>query len=105
MATNSPHIHIGGSFALDANMILEAAGRAQRGEPVEPECHISFENWPIFFRTMTATRLQLLQYIHSYGTVRSLRALALGLGRDYRRSMTMSPRLWNPAWWSDGVPN
>ena len=86
-------------------MILEAAGRAQRGEPVEPECHISFENWPIFFRTMTATRLQLLQYIHSYGTVRSLRALALGLGRDYRRSMTMSPRLWNPAWWSDGVPN
>jgi predicted transcriptional regulator len=85
MATESLHIHIGGSFALDADLILRAAGRAERGEPVEPASHISFENWPTFFRTMTAARIELLQYIHSHGTVRSVRALAQGLGRDYRR--------------------
>jgi predicted transcriptional regulator len=85
MTADRLHIHIGGSFAFDANLILRAADRAKRGEPFEPASHISFENWPTFFRTMTPMRMELLQYIHSRGTVRSVRALAQGLGRDYRR--------------------
>jgi predicted transcriptional regulator len=85
MDTNNLHIHIGGSFALDADLILQAAERAESGEPTMTESHISFENWSTFFRTMTAARMELLQYIHAHGTVRSVRALAQGLGRDYRR--------------------
>jgi predicted transcriptional regulator len=85
MAANGLQIHIGGSFALDAALILQAVERAEHGDAVEPESHVSFENWSTFFRTMTTTRMELLQYINSHGTVRSIRALAQGLGRDYRR--------------------
>ena len=52
---------------------------------MEPESHISFENWSACFRTMTTTRIELLQYINAHGTIRSIRALAQSLGRDYRR--------------------
>jgi predicted transcriptional regulator len=85
MVANNLHIHIGGSFAADADRIPRAVDRAERGEVVVPESHISFENWSTFFRIMTASRIELLQYIDSLGTVRSIRALAQGLGRDYRR--------------------
>jgi predicted transcriptional regulator len=85
MVANNLHIHIGGSFSADSDRILLAADRAERGEVVEPESHISFENWSTFFHIMTPTRIELLQYINSLGTVRSIRALAQGLARDYRR--------------------
>jgi len=77
-------LHIGGSFDDDRARILAAAHRAESGQPITPEAHISFENWPLFFRTMTPTRVDILREVHAHPP-RSVRALALTLGRDYRR--------------------
>lgn len=78
------HIHVGGSFADDAKLILAVARRAEAGEAVEPQAHVSFEDWATFFRVLTPTRIALLQYIHAH-EVRSVRALSQAVGRDYRR--------------------
>ena len=56
------HIHVGGSFADDARRILAATQRAEAGEPVEPEAHISFQDWETFFRILTPTRIALLRH-------------------------------------------
>jgi len=77
-------IHVGGSFSEDATRILAAAARAEAGQPIEPETHVSFENWETFFRVLTPTRIALLRYIHAHD-VPSVRALAQAVGRDYRR--------------------
>ena len=77
-------IHIGGSFADDSRRILLAVERAESGERVEPESHVSFENWRTFFKVMTPSRLDVLRTVHAESP-RSVRALAQSLGRDYRR--------------------
>jgi predicted transcriptional regulator len=77
-------IHVGGSFADDARRILATAQRAETGEPVEPEAHISFQDWETFFRIVTPTRIALLRHIHAHD-VPSVRALSQEIGRDYRR--------------------
>lgn len=82
--THSVHIHVGGSFADDASRILAAATRAEAGESVEPETHISFQDWETLFRVLTPTRVALLRHIHGHG-VPSVRALSQAVGRDYRR--------------------
>lgn len=76
-------IHIGGSFADDAQRVLAAVARAERGEPIAPESHVSFENWETFFRTLTPSRVAVLRYIHTQRPP-SVRALAQSLERDYR---------------------
>jgi predicted transcriptional regulator len=78
------HIHVGGSFSDDAARILAAAARAEAGEPIEEETHVSFENWETFFRVLSPTRIALLRHIHGH-EVRSIRALSQAVGRDYRR--------------------
>jgi len=78
------HIHVGGSFADDTRRILAAAARAESGEAVAPEAHLSFQDWNTFFRIMTPNRIALLRHIHMHDT-RSVRALAAAVGRDYRR--------------------
>jgi predicted transcriptional regulator len=78
------HIHVGGSFADDARRILAATQRAEAGEPVEPEAHISFQDWETFFRILTPTRIALLRHVHAHGAP-SVRALSQAIGRDYRR--------------------
>jgi predicted transcriptional regulator len=81
---NTLHIHIGGSFADDTARILAAAARAEAGESMEGETHISFEDWDIFFRVLSPTRIALLRHIHAHD-VPSVRALSQAMGRDYRR--------------------
>ena len=77
-------IHVGGSFADDTRRILAAAARAKAGVGAEPESHVSFEDWNTFFRVLTPGRIVLLHHIHAHA-VRSVRALAAAVGRDYRR--------------------
>lgn len=77
-------IHVGGSFADDARRVLAAVARAEGGETVAPESHISFESWETFFRILTPSRVAVLRHIHLHRP-RSVRALANALGRDYRR--------------------
>lgn len=77
-------IHIGGSFADDAQRVLAAVARAERGEWATPESHISFENWETFFRTLTPSRIAVLRHIHTHRSP-SVRAVAQALERDYRR--------------------
>jgi predicted transcriptional regulator len=78
------HIHVGGTFADDAKRIVAAAQRAEAGDPVEPETHISFQDWDTFFRVLTPTRIALPRHIHAHD-IPSVRALAQAIGRDYRR--------------------
>jgi predicted transcriptional regulator len=78
------HIHAGGTFSDDASRILAAAARVDAGQAVEPESHISFQDWETFFRVLTPTRIALLRYIHAHD-VPSVRALSQAIGRDYRR--------------------
>ena len=78
------HIHIGGSFADDARRILAAAARAESGEAMDVEEHVSFQDWETFFHTLTPARVAVLRHVHGHA-VPSVRALAQALGRDYRR--------------------
>ena len=52
------------------------AGNAER--------HVGFETFELFARIMTPRRLELLRHLHRH-PARSIRALAIALGRDYRR--------------------
>jgi predicted transcriptional regulator len=78
------HIHVGGSFSDDIQRFLAAATRAEAGQTVEPETHISFQDWETFFRVLTPTRIALLRHVHAHD-VPSVRALSQAIGRDYRR--------------------
>ena len=48
------------------------------------ECHLSFDSFAILASLMTPKRLALLSHVHRQPP-HSIRALALALGRDYRR--------------------
>lgn len=76
-------VHIGGTLDDSKRRLAAALARAESGEAVE-EHHLTFENWATFARLMTANRLEVLHYVHRHRP-RSIRALAEGLGRDYRR--------------------
>lgn len=78
------HIHVGGSFADDTRRILDVAARAEAGETVQPETHLSFQDWDTFFRVLTPARIALLRHVHARD-VPSTRVLAQAVGRDHRR--------------------
>ncbi len=56
---------------------------ADRGDDVQPVRTISFESWPTFFRSVTAHRVAILEYVSAHDAVPSVRALAKALDRDY----------------------
>jgi predicted transcriptional regulator len=76
-------IHVGEGFAETERRAVEAVERFARGETVD-ERHLTFENWRVFARIMTANRLELLRHVHR-NPQKSILALAKALGRDYRR--------------------
>lgn len=82
-ATSTLTIHVGGSFEDTKRRALDAVARYERGESVE-EHHLTFETWAAFARVMTASRLELLRHVHRHA-LQSIRALAMALGRDYKR--------------------
>jgi len=79
-------IHIGDGFDAMSKRVTDAWHRAERGELTEAnaERHVGFETFELFSRIMTPRRVELLRHLHRQ-PARSIRALALALGRDYRR--------------------
>lgn len=79
-------IHIGDTLDAMGERVIDAWHRAERGEltPDNPERHVGFETFELFAHIMTPRRLELLRHVHRHPP-RSVRALSIALGRDYRR--------------------
>jgi len=75
-------IKVGGSIEDEASRrFVDAWHRAERGETFH-ERHLAFESWDALARVLTARRMELLRYVRRH-KVKSVRALAKALGRDY----------------------
>lgn len=79
-------IHIGDGLEGMSKRVIDAWHRAERDELTagNAERHVGFETFELFARIMTPRRLELLRHLHRH-PARSIRALAIALGRDYRR--------------------
>jgi predicted transcriptional regulator len=79
-------VHIGDNLDDMGRRFVDAWHRAERGELTKgnAERHVGFETFETFSRIMTPRRLELLRHVHRH-PARSIRALAIALGRDYRR--------------------
>jgi predicted transcriptional regulator len=75
---------LGGGFDEVARRVADVRHRAERGEPVEPEEHLTFESWEAMTSVMTPRRFELLHHLHRHPAA-SVAALARALGRDYKR--------------------
>jgi len=80
------HIHVADSLDTIGARVVDAWRRGQSGEltGTNAEIHIGFESWEALVRTLSPKRLELLRHLHR-APARSVRALALALGRDNRR--------------------
>jgi predicted transcriptional regulator len=79
---NDVKITVGGKMEEDASQrFADAWHRAERGDTFR-ERHLTFESWDALTRVLTNRRMELLRYVRSH-EVRSVRALAKALGRDY----------------------
>jgi predicted transcriptional regulator len=77
-------IIVGGSLKDAGARVADAWRRAERGEPVEPEDHVTFVSWSALASRMTDKRYELLRRLHRQPAV-SVRALARDIGRDFKR--------------------
>jgi predicted transcriptional regulator len=86
MSGKELQIHVGDNLDAMGQRVVDAWHRAERGELTEAsaERHIGFETFELFARVMTPRRLELLRHVHRHPP-RSIRALSIALGRDYRR--------------------
>jgi predicted transcriptional regulator len=76
-------VTVGGEIEKDASRsFIDAWHRAEKGEQVR-ERHLVFENWDTLARVLSSKRMELLGHVRRH-EVRSIRALAQALGRDYR---------------------
>ncbi len=71
---------------------IDAWKRAERGEKVEAEQRLYFENLETLLKTLTAGRWVLLKTLRTNGPM-SVRTLAGALGRDYKNVHTDVSRL------------
>jgi predicted transcriptional regulator len=73
---------VGGAFADEAGpRFIEAWHRAERGEKLRDR-RLTFESWDTLARVLTGKRMELLRYVRRH-EVKSVRALAKALARDY----------------------
>ncbi len=77
-------IHIGQTFDDIAARVVDVWNRAERGETVEPQDHVVFEDFPTLLRVLTPKRFELLRQLHRTPAA-SVAELARRLGRDYKR--------------------
>ena len=79
-------VHIGEALDDIGRRFVDAWHRAERGEltPENAERHVGFETFEAFWRIMTPRRLEQLRHVRRH-RARSIRALAIALGRNYRR--------------------
>lgn len=81
---NKQHIHIGTEDADGGfKRFVDAWERAEKGELVEPEAHLNFEDLPMLLAILTPRRLEVLKTLRQQGPL-SVRALSKQLGRDYK---------------------
>lgn len=79
---NKVKIQVGGDMENEASRRFIAAWHgAERGARVQ-ERHLVFESWDALARILTTRRMELLRYVRHH-QVKSVRALAQALGRDY----------------------
>jgi len=76
-------VHVGETLDDIGARAISAWHRMERGEAVN-EKHISFETWEAMVRVLSPKRLELLRHVHR-DPAKSIRALSLALGRNYRR--------------------
>jgi predicted transcriptional regulator len=86
MSGKELQIHVGDNLDTMGRRFVDAWYRAERGELTEANAdrHLGFETFELFARVMTPRRLELLRHVHRHPP-RSIRALSIALGRDYRR--------------------
>jgi predicted transcriptional regulator len=86
MSGKELQVHVGDNLDTMGQRFVAAWHRAERGELTEAnaERHLGFETFELFARVMTPRRLDLLRHVHRHPP-RSIRALSIALGRDYRR--------------------
>jgi predicted transcriptional regulator len=77
-------VHVGGGFDRVAKRVAGAWHRAERGERVPAEDHVTFANWAALAAVMTDKRFELLRHLHQHPEP-SVAALARSLRRDYKR--------------------
>ena len=83
-----------GDAATTAKGFIDAWKLAESGEAVEDKHRLHFENIEVLLKTLTPGRWTLLKKLHAKGPM-SIRALANGLGRDYKNVHTDVRRLEN----------
>lgn len=76
-------VHVGGLDQMGARFVA-AWKRAEAGKLKTPERHITFADLPALLTVLTPKRWELLRDLRICGPA-SVRALALRLGRDYKR--------------------
>ena len=81
-------INIGVSDAVTtAKDFIDAWKRAERGNSLETEYKLNFENLESLLKTLTSGRWLLLKTLHKSGPM-SIRGLAIKLDRDYKNVHT-----------------
>jgi len=86
-------IHIGiGDSVSTAKGFIDAWKREQRGEKVEVEQLLDFEDLDTLLKTLTSGRWVLLKKLRTHGPM-SVRSLAKALDRDYKNVHTDVRRL------------
>ena len=76
-------VHVGETLEDFGGRAISAWHLMERGEAVR-ERHVGFSDWETMVRVLSPKRLELLRHLHS-NPAKNIRALALALGRDYRR--------------------
>ena len=80
----SKRLQIGVNDALTSTKdFIDVWKRTEKGEKVEEEQKLNFENIEILLKTLTPGRWSLLKKLHVKGPM-SIRALAKELGGDYK---------------------
>lgn len=77
-------LHSGEDVGQAAERFIHAWERAERGEAVEPETHVTFESWAGLAAVLTPKRVDLLRHLHRH-PVANVAELSRALGRDYKR--------------------
>jgi predicted transcriptional regulator len=79
---NKVKISVGGDLEKEATRnFINAWRRVKRGQKFR-EHHLAFESWDALARVLTGKRVELLRYVRRH-EVKSIRALAKALARDY----------------------
>ena len=78
------HIHIGTENPDKGfDRFVDAWQRAERGEKIDTEVHLNFEDLSMLLAVITPRRLEVLRTLRQQGPM-SVRALATTLARDYK---------------------